>query len=218
VSEEIVGRSGLLSLAMPQAPARRRGAAPCRCAGTRAPSPAPGRAAGGGAQVLRLAATVAPGRAGEVALAVADRAAQAGAAVIVLDLGQSSDLGAGERSELCALRDTLRAGGRRLRLVAAAREARRELAGQGPQEPLDVHPTLRSAVLATYAELPGPGLVVGSIKAELEVPAEPLDVPAEPLDVPAGPRETAPVLAPHRWGGPSARPVPAAATGELAVS
>src|SRR5436190_23829508 len=99
---------------MPQAPARPRGAAPCRggapgrgpapgrCGSTTPTPPAAGRPADGGAPVLRLAATMAPGQAAEVALAVAGRAARAGAAVIVLDLGQGSDLGASDRSELCA--------------------------------------------------------------------------------------------------------------------
>ena len=37
-----------------------------------------------------------------------------------------------------------------------------------------IHPTLRSALLATYAACLGPGVVTAQVRAALAVPAEPL--------------------------------------------
>jgi hypothetical protein len=39
---------------------------------------------------------------------------------------------------------------------------------------LAIHPTLRSALLATYAAYLGPGVVTAQVRAALAVPAEPL--------------------------------------------
>jgi hypothetical protein len=81
--------------------------------------------------------------------------------------------------ELCMLGTALRPCGIALRLVIApGREHDRLLeTAPGPPGP-PVHPTLRAAVLATYAALPGPGLVTPCVRADLAMPAEPLSIGA----------------------------------------
>ena len=81
------------------------------------------------------------------------------------------------RDALNALQHSLRAADARLVLVAGEETVRKYLAQAGPEAspgPLAVHPTQRSAVLASYAELSGPGLVTPAIRAALTSPAEPL--------------------------------------------
>jgi len=65
--------------------------------------------------------------------------------------------------------------GRELRmyLVAGNSQLREYPAKAGPKA-LAVHPTMRAAVLASYAGLSGPGLVTASARAALTDPPEPL--------------------------------------------
>jgi hypothetical protein len=90
--------------------------------------------------------------------------------------------------ELCKLAGALHPCGIALRLVIApGREHDRLLeTAPGPPGP-PVHPTLRAAVLATYAALPGPGLVTPGVRADLAMPAEPLSAgDGGPLFTPSG--------------------------------
>jgi anti-anti-sigma regulatory factor len=125
-----------------------------------------------GLHILRLSGAVPPGRGGELATAVLARTAESGgAATVVLELAGTVEIDAAGRAALCSLHTELRALGTSLRLVVAARAARDGLRGGG----LAVHPSMRCAVLAAYAELPGPGLVTPGIRAALAEQPEPLD-------------------------------------------
>ena len=116
--------------------------------------------------------------------------------------------------ELCALGRRLQQSRIRLYLVISARDARQNIERYRPEDmesPLAVHPTLRSAMLASYAALPGPGLVTAAIRAALVTPAEPLE--SRPQDRPGTDEiqphrahpikrrvQAGPVIGPHRDG------------------
>jgi anti-anti-sigma regulatory factor len=151
--------------------------------------------------VLRLQAELRPGTASQLAGAVLARvrACRAGVGTVVLDLGAGTEIDAGGCAALADLHGRLRTAGTGLRLAAASRQARdlfqrTGLAGQ--LGPAFIHLTLRAAVLATYAALPGPGLVTPAMRAALTRPAEPLPLPAA-----ASPPEQ--TLHPVRMGRPA---------------
>jgi hypothetical protein len=129
-------------------------------------------------RILRLSGAAPPGQAGMLATAVLARLADYGtAATVVLELEGAREIDAAGREALCFLHAALRARGSSLRVVVAARHAREALCGGGPGPSADglaVHPSMRSAVLAAYAELPGPGLVDAGVLADLAEPPEPL--------------------------------------------
>jgi hypothetical protein len=142
-----------------------------------------------------LAGAFETGQTGILACAVVARVTRPGLPVdtVVLDLGDGAGMDPGAsmdpeaRRDLCSLQDTLLRMGTTLRLVITSSAARRALmAGAAYRfSPEVLHPSLRAAVLAAYAELPGPGLVDARIRAALAVPAETVgDVPAGT----AGPR------------------------------
>ena len=84
---------------------------------------------------------------------------------------------------LYALGCDLRESCIQLHLVISDHDVLESIEQYGPKgmdSSLAVHPTLRSAVLASYAELPGPALVTAAIRAALVTPAEPLKPSAEP--------------------------------------
>jgi hypothetical protein len=129
------------------------------------------------ASVLCLAATAEVGRADDVTNAVLARAATSrvpgGTVVLALDGTVDADC----LEALCSLQERLRALGMCLRLAVGPDEPRRRLrkeAASGPATSLAIHPTLRSALLATYASCLGPGVVTAQVRAALAVPAEPL--------------------------------------------
>lgn len=79
------------------------------------------------------------------------------------------------REDLYALYRHLNMSGIRLHLVTSRDDWRRFLVQDGQKgtlDPLAVYPTLRSAVLASYAKLPGPGLVTGAVRAALAASTE----------------------------------------------
>jgi hypothetical protein len=138
---------------------------------------------------------------------------------VVLDLGAVTSLDEEACAAILSVHQRLTAIGTRLRLAASAHGLLGCLADAGITQQLGrdaVHPSFRSAVLATYAALPGPGLVLGQIKAALETEAEfisLLSVLARGDDPP-----DPPIAAPRRgrtrpdrpftrcgWGGPAAR-------------
>lgn len=129
--------------------------------------------------VLRLTVTVNACPACELAEAVAARLAgsECRAVAVILTVGGDPPADDTLRDALNALAHSLRASGARLVLVAGEETVRKYLERAGPEaspSPLAIHPTQRSAVLASYAELSGPGLVTPAIRAALTSPAEPL--------------------------------------------
>ena len=129
------------------------------------------------ASVLCLAATAEPGRADDVTSAVLARAATSavpgGTVVLALDGAVDADC----LGPLCSLQERLRVLGMCLRLAVGPDEPRRQLRKEAASRPvtsLAIHPTLRSALLATYAACLGPGVVTAQVRAALAVPAEPL--------------------------------------------
>jgi hypothetical protein len=124
--------------------------------------------------------TAAPGQSRELTGAVTARVAAEGAEVgtIIVIVRGEGDRDAALPGALRALDGELHQAGIRLRLVTADSQLRRQLAGGRPSVtgPLDVHATLRTALLASYAELPGPGLVTSSVRIALARQAEALAV------------------------------------------
>jgi hypothetical protein len=140
---------------------------------------AAGHDVAGGLPVSCLAATArpdgAPVLAGSVLAHIGQSRQRIGTVILVLIA--SADLHPGYAEALCSLRSALRSRGTGLRLVIASREARQELreSERAPStDALPVHSCLREAVLATYAALPGPGLVTSAVRAALAAPAEPV--------------------------------------------
>jgi hypothetical protein len=96
---------------------------------------------------------------------------------VILDVGPITEVSAGDCAALLALHYVLATTGTRLRLAGVGTGALRCPSGADLVAALGhgaIHPTLRSAVLATAAEQPGPGLCTGAVRAGLAQPAEPL--------------------------------------------
>ena len=151
------------------------------------PVAAPGRRARRRMPVLglRLASTLQPGQAGLLTDTVLARVLGRGREVgtVVLDLTAAGDIDADGCAALHGLHDRLRSIGTRLRVVAAAGKLRDRLGEAGLTHrigPEAIHPSLRAAVLATYAALPGPGLVTADVRAALAMPAEALRLAPPP--------------------------------------
>jgi hypothetical protein len=131
----------------------------------------------GGVPVLRLACNLTGAPADGLAEAVLARlAGQPAVGTVVLDLGGGAGLDNGSRQALCELRDVLRQRGTGLRLVVTSREAREDLAaatehriGQDA-----VHDCARAAMLAAFAQAPGPGLVGAVLRDALAAPPDTL--------------------------------------------
>jgi hypothetical protein len=140
---------------------------------------APSTAAGTSeALVLCLAATVQRGQTDDVTSTVLARAAESGAREGTVVLALDGAVDAECLQSLCSLQDRLRALGMCLRLAICPEEPGRQPRKQTAMRAtsLAIHPTLRSALLATYAARLGPGLVTAQVRAALSVPAEPLQV------------------------------------------
>jgi MFS superfamily sulfate permease-like transporter len=94
---------------------------------------------------------------------------------VVLDLGPVSSIDAEACAAILSVHQRLTTTGTRLRLAASARGLPDGLADAGITQQLGrdaIHPSVRSAMLAAYAALPGPGLVIGQIKSALDTEAE----------------------------------------------
>jgi hypothetical protein len=116
-------------------------------------------------------------QASKLADAIVRRVLHSGCPVgtVVLDLGPVTSVDTEACAAILSVHLRLTAIGTRLRLAASARGLPDGLADAGITQQLGrdaIHPSVRSAVLATYAALPGPGLVVGQIKTALETEAE----------------------------------------------
>lgn len=111
---------------------------------------------------------------------------------VVLDLGPVTSLDDEACTAILSVHQRLTAIGTRLRLAASGRGLADCLADTGITQQLGrdaIHPSFRSAVLASYAALPGPGLVLGRIKTALETEAEVISL------LPAV------LFTPYGWGG-----------------
>jgi MFS superfamily sulfate permease-like transporter len=126
---------------------------------------------------LRLTCQLASGTADDVVQAVIDRVHAAGPppCIVVLDLRHTRAIDDDARRALQILHDVLAQGQSRLRLAHPAAEARATLTIDGPLgaiSPEDVHDSLRQALLAAYASLPGPALVTSATRRFLTEPPE----------------------------------------------
>jgi hypothetical protein len=110
---------------------------------------------------------------------------------VILDLGPATAIDEAACAAILAVSERLAAVGTRLRVAAGARGVPAGLADEAVCQRLGrdaVHPSFRSAVLATYAALPGPGLVMGRVKSALDMEAEVIAAPsAVPAPGAAGP-------------------------------
>ena len=138
--------------------------------------PAVARAAvPGGVPVLRLACTLTDDRADGLDQAVLARLAGFRAVgTVVLELGSGEGLDHDSRQALCELRAVLQRRGTGLRLVVTSREARQDLAAAAEHRigPEEVHDCARAAMLAAFAQAPGPGLVGAGMRDALAAPPD----------------------------------------------
>jgi MFS superfamily sulfate permease-like transporter len=126
---------------------------------------------------LRLAGPLCTGTADALLDAVSDRTRAATPAVyaVVLDLSDTSAVDDGAREALRSLWDLLNESHARLRLVVPEPEARAELCGDGAANairPDAFHASVRAAMLAAHAALPGPALLTPAMRAILMQPPE----------------------------------------------
>jgi MFS superfamily sulfate permease-like transporter len=94
---------------------------------------------------------------------------------VVLDLGKVTSVDAEACAAILSVHQRLTATGTRLRLATSAGGLLDGLADAGVTQQLGrdaIHPSVRSAMLASYAALPGPGLVIGQTKSALDTGAE----------------------------------------------
>jgi hypothetical protein len=129
---------------------------------------------------LGVTTSLGDGRGSGLADAILRRVLRCGCPVgtVVLDLGAATKIEPGDCAAIMSVHERLTAIGTRLRLACAARGVLDSLVDGGVLHELGrdvIHPSFRSAVLATYAELPGPGLVMGRVKTALETEAELID-------------------------------------------
>jgi MFS superfamily sulfate permease-like transporter len=133
-------------------------------------------AAPGGVPVLRLVCNLTD-RAAGLAEAVLARLDVLGAVgTVVLDLGSGAGLDDDSRQALCELREVLQRHGTGLRLVVTSREGREDLAAATEHRigRDAVHDCARAAMLAAFAQAPGPGLVGAVLRDALAAPPDTL--------------------------------------------
>lgn len=97
---------------------------------------------------------------------------------VILDLRAGADIDADSRAALLFLHRRLASMGTRLRIATACRPLAARLREDDLRRHLGadaIHDSVRSAVLATYAALPGPGLVTAQVRAALDTPVEAVD-------------------------------------------
>lgn len=131
----------------------------------------------GGVPVLRLVCTLSDDRAAGLEQAVLARLTGVQAVgTVVLDLGNGDDLDDDSRRALCELREVLRRRGTGLRLVVTSRVAREDLAAAAEHRIGQdaVHDCARAAMLAAFAQAPGPGLVGAMMRDALAAPPDTL--------------------------------------------
>jgi len=97
---------------------------------------------------------------------------------VILDLRAGADIDGDSRAALLSLHHRLASMGTRLRIAAGCRQLAARLREDDLPRHLGadaIHDSVRSAVLATYAALPGPGLVTAQVRAALDIPVEAVD-------------------------------------------
>jgi ABC-type transporter Mla MlaB component len=140
---------------------------------------------------LRLSGQLCAGTTGALLDAVVARigAAMPPVAAVVLDLSDTPDVDDGARAALLSLCGLLAQSHTRLRLVLPEAATRAALGSDDAASTagLDaLHTTVRTALLAAYAALPGPALVTPAMRMLLEHPPELLLLPpGSPLSAPA---------------------------------
>jgi len=100
--------------------------------------------------------------------------------IVVLDLTDTPAVDDGARAALLSLGDLLVKSHTRLRLVLPDAEARAGLCDGGTASAIGadaLHTSVRAAVLAAHAALPGPALVTPSLRMLLGNPPEQLLLP-----------------------------------------
>jgi MFS superfamily sulfate permease-like transporter len=128
---------------------------------------------------LGLSISLATGQTQRLADSIVDRVLSCAGPVgtVVLDVRTASDIDAGSRAALLALHGRLGSLGTQLRIATASHQLAVRLRQVGLPEQLSpdaIHDSFRSAVLAAYAALPGPGLVTAQVRAALDTPVEPV--------------------------------------------
>jgi anti-anti-sigma regulatory factor len=131
---------------------------------------------------LRLTGPLCTGTADALLDAVSDRTRAATPPVyaVVLDLSDTSAVDDGAREALLSLCDLLKKSHACLRLVLPEPAARAELCGDGAANaigPDAFHTSVRAAMLAAHAALPGPALVTPAMRTVLRQPPELLHLP-----------------------------------------
>jgi hypothetical protein len=129
---------------------------------------------------LGLSISLATGQTQRLADRIFDRVLSCAGPVgtVVLDVRTASDIDADSRAALLALHGRLGSLGTQLRIATASHQLAVRLRQVGLPEQLSpdaIHDSFRSAVLAAYAALPGPGLVTAQVRAALDTPLEPVD-------------------------------------------
>jgi len=126
----------------------------------------------GGVPVLRLVCNLTDTADGLEEAVLARLAGPGTVGTVVLELGGGAGLDDGSRRALCELREALRRRGTGLRLVVTSREAREDLAAAAEHRigQDGVHDCARAAMLAAFAQAPGPGLVGAVMRDALAAP------------------------------------------------
>jgi MFS superfamily sulfate permease-like transporter len=129
---------------------------------------------------LGLSISLKTGQIHRLADTICDRVLGSARAVgtVILDLRADAGIDADSRAALLSLHRRLASMGTRLRIAAACRQLAAHLREDDLQRHLGadaIHDSVRSAVLATYASLPGPGLVTAQVRAALDTPVESVD-------------------------------------------
>jgi hypothetical protein len=127
------------------------------------------------ASVLCMAVTVQPSEAGDLRSAVLARLAESGRDTGTLVLAIDGDIDASCLQTVCALHEGLRARGIQFRLVTGTQDLMTS-ASDATVSALEIHSSLRSAVLTACAALPGPGLMNAQVRAALSAPVEQLSL------------------------------------------
>jgi anti-anti-sigma regulatory factor len=130
----------------------------------------------GGVSVLRLVCNLADRADGLEEAVLARLAHPRAVGTVVLDLGDGAGLDDGSRQALCGLLEALQRRGTVLRLVVTSREARADLAAATDHRigTEAVHDCARAAMLAAFAQAPGPGLVGAVMRDALAAPPDTL--------------------------------------------